>query len=55
MKVFIAKQFDKREVGTCIDLPESTANILLDKGIVVYEKEAEVNNIKKSKKNEKVN
>lgn len=37
MLVYIAKQFDKREVGSSIDLPESTAKRLLDKGIVVLE------------------
>ena len=34
MKVFITKQFDNRKVGTCIDLHDSTAGILIKKGIV---------------------
>jgi hypothetical protein len=34
MKVFIAIKFDKREVGTCIDLTESIASVLILRGLV---------------------
>lgn len=37
MLVYIAKKFDRRDVGTSIDIPESTAKRLLDKKIVVLE------------------
>ena len=56
MKVYIAIKFDKREVGTCIDIPESTANRLIEKGIVTVElKSKKVETNKKEKKNEKDN
>ena len=55
MKCFIKKQFDKREVGVELDLHESIAKRLEQKGFVSFNQieknktEEKVKNIKKSK------
>lgn len=59
MKCFIKNQFDKREVGTELDLHESIAKRLEQKEFVSFNRieinktEEKVKNIKKVKKNEK--